>query len=52
MLTKEYCDVDEDSAHARCDNLVWIQNLISRGDATPALRKIAYAMAGFRKTLN
>ena len=44
-LSKHSCEVDEDSVHARCDNLIWIQNLISRGDETPALRKIAIAMA-------
>ena len=30
-LAKHFCDMDEDSAHARCDSLAWIQNLISRG---------------------
>ena len=44
ILTSHLCDVEEDSAHARCDNLTWIQNLISHGDKTPGLREIAYAM--------
>ena len=43
-LTSHLCDEEEELAHARCDNLTWIQNLISHGDKTPALREIANAM--------
>ena len=51
-LTEQFCISEEDQKHARCDNLVWIQNLIDNGEATPALKQIAFSMASFRETLN
>ena len=39
-LAMYFCDMDEDSAHARCDYLTWFKNLISHGDELSALTEI------------